>query len=697
MSRRGASNTAAGLQLFPYLAVLICTVGALVVLLLATARNGQAQALAANVVARADDNTDEIKTEVEGLQWRISQLQQSRTKTEAQLGERRLQLGHIEDHLRRLREQLQRMQIEAEELERIASPQAQARAAATAGELSRLQQMVAMARQKAEEAKQSGTGSPSYAVVPYQGPNETRRRPIYIECRGDVILLQPEGIKLNETDFDGPMGSGNPLAAALRAQREYLKATGATEGDAEPYPLLLVRPDGIPSYYAARAALASWGSDFGYELIGEDWKIEFPPGDPTLREATKAAIAAARERQKDLARSAPRSYRSGKTSFRASPTRGGFVADGSAGGSGSGGGGSNLRWGGRGNGGFGGTESGGAGNGIGGGSDSPGGGGGGLGAGGGSSDEINLLARGGGQSSGGGLLGNGGSASGGGTGSDAGGMIGQPGGGPGMNGTAGGMSGGMNSAAGGMSGTAGGMKGPAGGQPGGGAYGSSQGSSGSSGAGSGSGSSGSGGSSARTAQAGQAGQPGQSGNGMSGTQSSQSQQSGMPAPGFGEYRPSQRDDSPSSSSDPNDPASQATVQKQKKPDSMAKTRGRDWGLPDASHGSVGVTRPVYLQCQSDKILIMPEDRGAPAKEVRLSGRTQDGMEELVSAVWTHMKGWGIAGKNLYWKPTLVIDVAPGAEHRFNEVQALLSDSGMDVTRRTQSPAATATRGAVPSR
>ena len=205
MSRRGAYKSAAGEQLFPYLAVLTCTVGALVVLLLAAARQGQAQAQVPSTPVLSSEDADAIKTEIEGLQWRTSQLQQSRAKTEAQLGERRLQLGHIEDHLRRLREQTQRMQIEAEELERIASPQAQARAAATAAELGRLQQMVVMARQKAEEAKQSGTGSPSYAVVPYQGPNETRRRPIYIECRGDVILLQPEGIKLSETDFDGPM------------------------------------------------------------------------------------------------------------------------------------------------------------------------------------------------------------------------------------------------------------------------------------------------------------------------------------------------------------------------------------------------------------------------------------------------------------------------------------------------------------
>ena len=58
----------------------------------------------------------------------------------------------------------------------------------------------------------------------YEGPNQTRRRPIYLECRDDAVMLQPEGIALSESDFEGPMGPGNPLATALRAAREYMLA-----------------------------------------------------------------------------------------------------------------------------------------------------------------------------------------------------------------------------------------------------------------------------------------------------------------------------------------------------------------------------------------------------------------------------------------------------------------------------------------
>ncbi len=115
-----------------------------------------------------------------------------------------------------------------------------------------LKEQIALARRRLAAAQQNpDTKKNTYAVVPYLGKNGTRRRPIYIECRGDGVIIQPEGIRLTEEDFQGPMGPGNPLAAALRAAREHLAAQQKTSGGPieEPYPLLLVRPDGIAAYY----------------------------------------------------------------------------------------------------------------------------------------------------------------------------------------------------------------------------------------------------------------------------------------------------------------------------------------------------------------------------------------------------------------------------------------------------------------
>src|SRR5690242_3374783 len=136
----------------------------------------------------------------------------------------------------------------------------------TTAELDQLKIRIAQAEAEVEEAKHdSKNKGVCYSVVPYQGPNQTRRRPIYIECGANEVILQPEGIVFKESDFEGPLGPGNPLAAALRAVREQMAARNGASAKEEPYPLLLVRPEGVGAYYAARAALTSWGSEFGYE------------------------------------------------------------------------------------------------------------------------------------------------------------------------------------------------------------------------------------------------------------------------------------------------------------------------------------------------------------------------------------------------------------------------------------------------
>ncbi len=86
MSRRRGAKLAAGMQLFPFLAVLICTLGAVVTLLYVFARQAEAEA-ASHVakMARAAQEAEEAKLEGEALDWRISQLKESRAKTAEQL------------------------------------------------------------------------------------------------------------------------------------------------------------------------------------------------------------------------------------------------------------------------------------------------------------------------------------------------------------------------------------------------------------------------------------------------------------------------------------------------------------------------------------------------------------------------------------------------------------------------------------
>ena len=520
---RGRRQTVAKLSLFPFLAVLICTMGALILLLVVIARQARLQAAetartdAATAAEEAVEKQADLEADREMIQWRVEQLKTSLQQTESQLADTRLGLGHIEDHARRLREQIAQLQAIFGELDQLGDHGSRLRGQLQ-GELSEIEvQLAESGRRLAETQRAAARRRGSYAVVPYQGPHETRRRPIYIECRERSIVLQPEGVVLNEEDFDGPMGPGNPLAAALRATREYLLAHGGfdPEQSGEPYPLLLVRPDGIMAYYAARDAMESWASEFGYELIGEDWKVEFQPPDAQLAEVVRKAIDTARVRQKQLAAAAPSHYgRRGRAKYRATPTRGGVVRDG-----GSVGEDPAYR-----KPGFGGAQR---------------------------QDKV--------------------------------------------------------------------FGGPPRERP-----------------------------ESSAEEGGAVARPGQ----------------WQPEEESAQQRP-------------------AAGRSGEQVESLAATRGQDWALRDAARGSVGLTRPIRVACLIDRLVIMPEQGVYRGKTIPLGPRTEEALDGFVSAVWEHMDSWGIAGKGMYWRPELHVRVAPNAEQRYAELDALLDGSGLTVRRKDE--------------
>jgi len=310
--------------LFPFLAVLLCTMGALIVVLIVIARQARIQ-----VAEDIDDSPQraELETQKADLKWRIEMLRESRTKTLAQLEKQREELSHLEDHSRRLRSQLEELEHARSEFEKLAAG-GDVETERLKREIDEISAKIAAKERELDDAmKKRGKGGQSYAVVPYHGPNETRRRPIYIECRSDGVVLQPEGIVLTEKDFEGDLGPGSPLVSALRAAREYLSRNQLPGEEGAPYPLILVRPDGIVAYEVVQASMESWGSEYGYELVGDDWELDFPPADPKLTLAMRQAIGEGRLRQAYLAHAAPRlRSATGHHSYRASPT-GGLMRD----------------------------------------------------------------------------------------------------------------------------------------------------------------------------------------------------------------------------------------------------------------------------------------------------------------------------------------------------------------------------------
>ncbi len=338
MKNRVTSDSANSVSLFPFLAVLLCTMGALLVLLVVLADRAGKRAVAGasppavaptsfqQELSNDSEEATELIRQLDEICAYQKQLAELRKQGDQRLQEEQQRLSHLEAHTRRLEHDLARLSLAAEQLKATEANQSVDQEQAER-ELERLKQLIVDTEAEIEELREDTQGKHSYAIVPYRGPNGTYRKPIYIECRKDAVILHPEGIRLQPNDFLATSWAGNPLAAALRATREHVNAQAAKAGATEPpdpYPLILVRPDGIRTYSMVRAAITSWDASFGYEFIDSDWKLDFPEGpDPLLARKQEHAIMLAREHLARLIRSAPRRFQGIGLAGTASGARGG--------------------------------------------------------------------------------------------------------------------------------------------------------------------------------------------------------------------------------------------------------------------------------------------------------------------------------------------------------------------------------------
>jgi len=670
---RARAQSGPTISLFPFLAVLLCTMGSLLVILvifsrsakqagIAAAEEAEAQAAAATAAERG-----ELELAREELGWRIDQIRGVRDRTAEELAKARMQLAGAEETARKLADELEALARTAEALEGDAGD---ASADETVLELER---KLAEARQELDAATEKlALRPPAYAVVPYEGANGTHRRPLYIECCIDGVFLQPEGIRLGPADFEGPPGPGNPLASALRAAREYIASAPGESGDpnVQPYPLLLVRPSGVMAYYAARESIQSWGNEFGYQFIDEEWTINYPARDPALAEAEMRAIEESRRRLEWLAQVRPSKPSKPATTYRAATTRGGVVSNGgpsvlgdqsrfdwtdeqASGADGRGGPGRGFRADGNGSpDGDGGLASG----------DAAGG------------DAILGNRYAGpskfyaGGSGGSGANGEGSSNAGPSGGDSANGGAGPSGGGP-HGGTAGGgahagggswdglADGGEHESASAIAGSAApsGRGGAAGGGPSG--SGEAGGSSGGTDGVAAAGGAGSGGSAGGTAAAARGAGSASSGGGGSGPSMPGLHQAGGGAAG----------DAAGSS------GSMSA--------SLSGQRGSNWASLATNDNPVPLTRPIKLECAANEFRILG-DGGRVEMRIPVGTHTVDSVDPLVREVHATVGRWGLAGDRMYWKPELVLSATPDGVGRRDDLEKLLADSGID-TRRSE--------------
>ena len=69
---------------------------------------------------------------------------------------------------------------------------------------------------------------------------------------------------------------------------------------------------------------------------------------------------------------------------------------------------------------------------------------------------------------------------------------------------------------------------------------------------------------------------------------------------------------------------------------------------------------------------------ASGKVIPLRGDTVESVDEFVKQVRDHIDGWGIAGTNLYWRPVVVLNVAPDGQQRASDLTRLLKNSGLEI-------------------
>lgn len=658
MTSRTPRDKSDTVSLFPFLAVLLCTMGALLVLLVVLTQKAQQQAIAEAAAqkssaaepqaerpaAGADDHS-----EIEALAARLDEmrryqqrLNKLREQAAARLHDEQLRLSHLEEHTRRLEHELAKLQIASQQLEAAAGQRIVDQQQAER-ESARLRRLVEQTQQELERLREQASSKKSYAIVPYKGPNGTYRRPIYIECRRDGVIIQPEGIRLTANDFLAPFDPGNPLAKALRAARGELNARAAKAGEAEqpdPYPLLVVRPDGIELYAAARQAIESWDASFGYEFINEDWSLEYPAPDPKLARVMQHAVMQGRERLAMLVRAAPRRY-------------GRLGIGGTLGQRGSGGSGQTAGYA-RGNAGSGG-----------------------FGDGSHASQESsrygNTRADGNGafgadSADGGNFAGSADFASSDGSAAQHGkGQLGtdqqnlgsQTFGQTGDSGDAAGS----DAASGQFAASAGGSNQSAGEKS---AGTSAAGSAVLAGGGSSNGQAGA--SAAGASQASLAGASAGETGASAGPSSSGSNGSGTNSGGASANAQASAASSPSLS---------LASKPQRSP---AQSRGKNWTVRNSSLGAVPIRRPIQVVVRDDRLAILPsrhtsESDGAV---VSLYQPAEKVMDEFTTALREHMENWGLAGNGLYWRPVLMLNVGPNAKENAERLTRLLDDSGVEV-------------------
>jgi hypothetical protein len=111
----------------------------------------------------------------------------------------------------------------------------------------------------------------------------------------------------------------------------------------------------------------------------------------------------------------------------------------------------------------------------------------------------------------------------------------------------------------------------------------------------------------------------------------------------------------------------------------AKSKHRNWAIREDTRAAVPITRPIQVECRGNQFTVISE-RGdiLRSQTIAVNGPTSEALEPLVAAVWERVNAWGIAGTGMYWRPVLVVNIAPDGRSRYDDLAGLLAESGLEV-------------------
>jgi hypothetical protein len=325
------------MSLFPFLDTLVCTMGALILMLLAmtpkikeraqarlqaqmdaTASTETAdpdpepesvpvfapepdpEPAAQPVVVAAIPNRAQIEEEHAAERKRrreawfksAAEARDSLAAKQADYRKRRQLLKETDQRLKDLQDQILKSQLQAESVDK--ADQSLAKAAdRLEAQQERVAQEIAQTRKSIDVLdRRQAAAKNEYSLVPYDGTSGTVRRPVYIECTVKGFRFLPEDETVSPADLEGFTDGYNPLLTGTQSLVRFWarRRRSSPESEPEPYVLLLVRPSGCFNYYVARKFLSLLNVPFGYELIEEDWKLSVPDADPIAKSLLKETL-----------------------------------------------------------------------------------------------------------------------------------------------------------------------------------------------------------------------------------------------------------------------------------------------------------------------------------------------------------------------------------------------------------------------